>query len=387
MGVDFDIDSGQMVKIKLNSDTIFTGICMGNNRSGPTYGGVRKTSYNMEGLKTMLQKKAIAYLTFNTGTSISAAVKNTRIMDYTYGLTAGDIRVNDVFEEKQIIDGKNITELLDEWANIAAAHWFIDHDLKLNFYTTVSIASCSVTVDTDFGTFTDFRNVTIDESIAEYSNCVLLIGGENNGATNRIFRYNNDDFDEMMNRTGYSSPCYEVISDNSVVERAVRYMQLTSSISAIQVFHAAPALGVGSGDMIYNKTLKEYAFCTTVSVDTTTQTIFSITPSIPGMTTGDAIYMYPTLNKNVRTYVSKKCGYPPHTVKFDSFTNNFNVRTRLYVNIPDLMVQGYYNIIGVEVTDLGGDNWNFAVTAERKNYNDYSVFSDLGYRQYFKKKK
>lgn len=387
MGFDFDIDSGQMVRIKLNSDTIFTGICSGNARNGPLFSNQRRTNYQLEGLKTMMMKRAIAYATFNTGTYMSAAVKDVRIMDYTAGITAGDIRVSDTFEEKQIVDGKNIVELLDDWAGIAAAHWFIDHDLKLNFFTTVTPTSATVTIDSDFGTFTDFRNVSVEESISDYSNSVLFIGGEAFALTARLWRYNNEDYDEMLNRTGYNSPCFEVISDTAVVEYPRIKAQKTSSTSAIALSNSSYAYGVASGDQIYNKTRKAYSFVTTVSIDTSTQTIFSISPSIPSMAVGDSIVYYTTLNKNVKNIVAKKCGYPPHTLKFDTFTNNFNVRQRLYANIPDLAIQGYYNIIGVEITDLGGDNWNFSVTGERKNYTDYTVFSDLGYKQYFKKKK
>lgn len=135
MGFDFDIDSGQLVRVKLNNNTKFVGVCAGNSRNGPIYGNTRRTAYKCTGLKTILSKKQVS-ATFNTSTSIEYAVESSDIADFTSGITHGDIRTSDLFQEKYIIYGKSISNALDELASLVTAHWFIDNDLKLNFFTT-----------------------------------------------------------------------------------------------------------------------------------------------------------------------------------------------------------------------------------------------------------
>lgn len=384
--LDFKLHSGQMIKIKIDGTTRFLGIINGNERTKEADGSKILYNYKIAGIKTLLSNLNADVVFNKLDLMMSIAIDSSLVLDEC-GFEPGEVLSWGYLTEKYYSEGKSIKEVYDDMAALSGATWLPTPDFKINFEDQTTIFdNCSVTLDKDWGTFNDYRNFKIDEDYASYFNCVHLVGGEYKGVSQRVRLVHTASYFEMLNRTGYQSKIVEVVNDSSInYDPDTNILDIpTSEYFVFDTTGDLPDIDIG--DMVYNRTRNDRSIIKDITVYGGGEADFEIDPPISGQTWDDEMWYTPELNDIAKSILTKKCVYPPLSITFESFSDNFYPRMRMYVNQPDMECQGYFCINTVNIKDLGAGIFQYSVQAEKKLYSPWNIEPNSDYAKLFKLK-
>ena len=387
------IYSGQYVRISFVDEILFMGLIDGNDRSGD-YATDTKVIYQYTacGINAILNKKNSnkTYTAYTTPHAIALDIANKNV---SAGITDdGDIYEDNVhaFPTDVHTDGKTDGEVMDMISELTGYLWWIDTKLALHFQLDPvipgDIEEAPYDIDDDFGTFDDYRNLSINEDYTNYANWIFISGGQYKGVTIKTLRINNEDYDEFLNICGYSAGTVYALSDTNILSASDINVAEIADVDYIEDYTpGADPPDVDVGDVIYNATRKTLTFVSTGLVFLPTLTAFWVVPTVSGQTAGDKIWYNKGLNDTAKSLLQTKSSYPPIVANFHTFTAGFKPRQRLYINSPRLDVMAYFNIKKVEISEYEAGKFNFNIEAEKKDYSDFSNKTQRNYSEFFSK--
>jgi hypothetical protein len=353
------ITPGQYVKIELNNDLKFAGLVDNTDRSKDQT--VIKQNINCVGFNNIPSRRTIE---LNYSSDVTSSVVIDDMIEYLMqdGIESGAISTGIVFEDEWKNEVISISDVLDECSNRNGFQWFIDQDMKLQFYQDLTtISYCTNTIETG-GTFKDYRNVVIKESIDNYVNKVFVIGGnDDHGDTIWV---NNADLDEqnaMQLRCGGTGVYGNIISDGAIVGHD--YITIGAS-SPTYFTWTTNSLEIG--DWFWNITQDSKGYITATGSTTVACT------TISNQTIGDEIEVYNEAN-GVGRNTLKKQSIVPETIEFKSYNINFLPQTKLTVSISDLSCSGVYNIEEVNIIERQACYFETTVKATKKITTNFST--------------
>ena len=384
--LDFKIYSGQLIRISLNDIVHMIGVCDGNSRGRNENPGTKIWTYSVAGINSILTNKNIE-TTYAEGSTFADVVED--LTKPELGLTSGYVDSNSVLDSDLVSDGKTIAEILDTLAEADGRQWWVNNDMELNFAENPeTIEDAPYTLDKDFGSFTDYQNLDIEEDYTNYANWIRVSGGEHNGVTLRMVAINDEDYDEYLNICGYDSGTVYVVSDTNIILPPPD-INIADSGTTTEFINDNFAAGTSpaeleEGDAVYNYTQDTLTFCTTISSQTSNNVQFYVSPPVASQASRDRLWYMKDFNETAKRLLRTKSGYPPLIVNFDTNTIGFLPKQRLYINHPDLEVIAYFNIIKVDINEIEAGVFNFHVEAEKKDYAGFNTITHRSYAKFFK---
>jgi hypothetical protein len=294
------------------------------------------------------------------------------------GIRASIINDGEILQDDWIQDVVSISEVLDECASKSGFQWFIDNDALLHFYDEPTSVDDAVENIEDGGTFTDYRNIVVEDSIDNYINKLFIAGGRDTLYDNDII-IGSEDFDEslaMQDICAGTGVYGNVHRDAGLVESD--YFEAESGTTTTNIKITGHAQEVGY--MIWNATRSEYRQITAV-VDDDNFTVDAVT----GQTDGDDIALFAQANKLIANEFKVR-GQMPRTFSFETRELRFEPASKLLVDLALYGIdQEYYVIEDVEIVDNGGTlNHMFCrVTCRLRDNNKFSIKRMPNYLNYF----
>lgn len=391
MGIEYKINSGQLVRIKLNNTAIMIGVCC-NNYIRKDINKIECT-YTINSFKAALSK-ASQLVYANKGYDYEAIAAS--LLKPEMGLMLGYFNSDETVSEFFLNEGKTIAQTLDLYAKNAGISWWVDTNLNLNFCDNESsIPDAPFNLDQVFGTnFEDYRNVSVNEDYSQYYNSVESYGSEYEGTFLHGMRYDWENHLDLINICGYYAWANQMISDNNIFFEPDEHKADAGTLSdpapdyyiskVVDNYASAsdqPTIEIGDFIINRSKEFSNFGFITTISMNSTTSTRFTATFDCDE---SDYIWYNRQLNDVLKKEVNAKSAYPPALINFDTYTPGFLPRQRLYVNLPDNDAEGYFLLNQVQIKDLTCNKFEFTVFGEKKNYNNWISKSDKGYVSFFK---
>jgi len=272
----------------------------------------------------------------------------------------------------------SISDVLDQVAEKSGFQWFIDKDFTLNFYqnpTTVSTCTYSIS-DSTASTFSDFRNVTIEETLDNYNNKVFLAGGQDQNGNQVLI--SQQDTTSILEMQDYSagSGVYGVVDRNSQIQEA-SYEIAESGTSETAV--VIGTVSIVTGDMIYNVSRGFKA--NVIAVDGTTYTLDT---TITSQAEDDTIIVYDMANNVARNTLERQKEIPK-IITFDTFSLGFNPAEKLTVELSTLSVSSAeYVIDEVNISHFATDYFRSTVKAILRNSDTFNTQRNPSTVDYFR---
>lgn len=375
---DIDFKVGQYVRVKIDGELRFGGI-ISNFTHTKMQNSIDEHLFNVSctGFNTIPSRRTIN-INYAAETTSSAIVE-ALISSYLYqeGIIEGEITDGILIDEEWVGDVISVSDVLDEISSRNGFQWFINNNLELNFYKdATTVSDCTYTIESG-GTFTDYRDISVIESIESYVNKAYTIGGNDDHGD--VIWTMNGDLDEQNNmqiRCGGTGVYGTVHRDSEIVNH--EYKILEAGTSATQVNLTGHGLTVG--DYFWNITRGEYSrgYVTSVS-----STVSFICTSIANQTVGDEIETYKDANI-VGKEIIRKQGNIPQTVEFKSYHTEFYPQTKITISVSDMSLSGVYNISEVNISDRGSHYFETVVKAELRNEADFSTQKSPDYKDFFR---
>jgi hypothetical protein len=366
---------GQMIRV-YNSGTLkFTGIIASGNRRRESN---VKTIQNIScmSLNNAPQRRTIQ-IDYDADTTSSIIVSD--MIEYLVqeGITSGTIDDGIIFNEDWKNDCITIGEVLDQAAQKSGFQWFIDENFALQFYQDLTTISwCTYSIGT--ASFTDYRNITIEDSIDNYVNKVFTIGGEDaHGdkiivANGSVSAQNN--IQDIIAGSGVFG---NINSDGQITE----YNFITAGANTTETTVQLNSHGASVGDMLYNIT--QDASCwvkTVIGVDD-----LEIEPAISGQTETDEFEVWTYANIVGQNMLKKQCTIP-QTIEFTTYKgNDFIPQTKITVSISDMSVsEALYCIDEVSMKVETPTKVRSTVKCIKRNPDSFSTQKKPNYVDYYK---
>lgn len=369
MGINYSIDIGQMVRIKLEGLEIFTGIVVDKPRIKIDGGNTARYDYSCSSLKSLYGKNTDDEK-YDANEEMLNIFENHEVADIDV-----DQSIDDEINESYNTEGTTLYELYDSLSNQVGKTWLIeDFTLKLIDIPS-SIIDSDYNIDPLFTNFRDYRVVQISDDFDNFANNTFLFGAEYKGATLKYRYFDDQSYDDFISISGYQSGLVEVVSDTNIKRYSSKRIADAGTVEDFIYDNLNSPLGedVERGDMIYNKTLDEITFVSTITFQSTTSVRYYVSPPVTGQTQSDLIWYNWNMKNSAKQLLESKGGFPPLAANFESNTNGFNVRTRILINLPEMDCNRYFNISSVNISDLGAGIFNFQVTAESINYGRLNI--------------
>jgi hypothetical protein len=369
---------GMYVKIYLNSELKFTGVVNDTEtkRDQNTY----FQTVNCSSLNNVPTRRNIK-IEYSEGTTASSIVSD-MVEDYLSleGIEEGEISNGVNLQDEWKNELINISDVLDELSSRSGFQWFIDKDMKLNFYqeaTTVSVCTYSIKDNDVFGfnDFYDFRDFVVNETIENYVNKVFCLGA-NDDHGDLIYTINGDltKQNEMQYVCG-GTGVYGLVHRNSAMNGHDYYI-CEASTDTDTVYYTAHNMKVG--DYFWNVTRDAYSYVTIILSADHFQC-----EAISGQTAGDTLEVYREVN-DVGTNILKRQYTLPQKIQFKSHAIEFEPSTRLTVSIADMGLNAIYNIDEVLIKELSKTVFETTVNAVRRTNENFSTQKEPTYLDYFR---
>ena len=364
---------GQYVRIKLDDETRFMGVINDCSYYRDNESNQLTQQVSCINMNSIPARRTIG-VNYASNTSASEIVKD-MVDDYLLqeGIEQGEITDEVVFQDEWKNDVTNIAEVLDQCANRAGYQWFIDTDMKLNFYKNpTTVSECTYSLNT--ATFDDFRRITVNENIDNYSNKIFVVGG-NDDRGNLVFTINGDidKQNEMQLKTGGTGTWGVINRDSAIVGH--QYAFSGPGTSPTQVVWTAHSLQVG--DFFRNHTRGINSIVTEVSANSFT------CESVAGQTASDEVIRY-TESNNVGKNMLSRQSEIPNKITFHSYATEFNPGTKLTVDVNNMKLNGVYNIDEVNISEQGACVWNVDVVAVKRISSDFNTQKNLDFTDYWR---
>jgi hypothetical protein len=364
---------GQYVKIKLNDELRFTGIINDCSYYRDKESIQLKQQVSCVNLNNIPARRTIK-MNYSADTTASVVVRD-MVDDYLSqeGIEQGQIDDGVVFEEEWINDVTNIAEVLDECSNRSGFQWFIDNDMKLNFYKNpTTVSSCTYSLDTS--TFEDFRMINVNENIDNYTNKLFVVGG-NDDHGDLIYTINGD-IDKQNEIQNYcaGTGVYGVINRDSAIV-GHEYKLIESGSGPTTVIWTNHPMAVN--DFFWNVTRDIYSIVTEISTNSFT------CESVASQASGDTIEAYVEANTTGRNMLSRQSEIP-RKISFHSYATEFYPGTKLTVSVSNMSLSGVYCIDEVSISEKGACIWDVNINAVRRISTDFNTQKNLDYTDYFR---
>lgn len=366
---------GQLVRI-YNSGTLkFTGVITNTTRKRES--GV-KTVQNIScmGLNNIPQRRTVQ-VDYDADTTASIIVAD--MVEYLVqeGIVSGTINDGIVMADDWKSDCISIGEILDESAQKSGFQWFIDENFALQFYQEpTAIAECTYSIGT--ASFTDYRDITVVDTIDNYVNKIFVIGGEDSHG-DKIITINGSvtEQNNMQNIVAGSGVYGNIHSDGQITEYDFKTAGANTTETTVQL----TAHSASTGDYLYNITQDSHCWVKTVlGVDD-----LEIEPSISGQTETDEFEIW-TYSNIVGQNILKKQITIPQTIEFTTYSGNYFIpQTKITVSISDMSVsEALYCIEEVSMQVETPSKVRTKVKCVKRNPDEFSTQKSPNYVDFYK---
>ena len=297
-----------------------------------------------------------------------------------------DPTISDTIDEDLNTEGLTLYDLYENLARQVGKVWYIDDFTLKMIGEPASTDDAIYNIDPHFTSFSDYRNVQINDRFENYANGINIVGSEHLGATLKYLYFSNRDYDDFLSVSGYGGALVEVVSDTNIKRYPFQSTADTGTVEdEIVDTHSDEIEELETDDYIYNKTQDVGTFVSTITTFTTVTAQFNVLPTVSGQTSGDLIWYNPGMKESAKTMLDSKGDFPPLEAIFETNTLGFYPRNRMLINLPDLDCNRYFNITNVLVTDLGSGLWNFVVKCESIKYDKMNFKERENYLDYWRK--
>jgi hypothetical protein len=371
--------AGQILRVVNNNVKIFTGVIQiadavrrGNADSNGIYIDVVS-----DGFESVSQRRTVVveFIDTNAGNVVKAMVNNYLFQE---GITQGTIIDGaEIFEyPANRVEGKDIREIFNDMAELSGAVWYINPERELHFVQFETIIDSPQQI-IDEGTFKDFWNVRLNESLENYRNKQFVRGGVDDDG--EIIFVGSTNYEEVNRRqlVEGGTGVYGNILENPNIF-LTEYRECASGTNTTTII-TNTAHGLQKGDIIVNFTRNVKRQVITVT-NSTTFTVSAVTDQ----TVGDEIKFYPDANNIMRkllaTYGRER------KLSFTTSNLNFDVLQKLRVNLKQLAIKNEdYFIDEVEYFDVNGKTIHMNVRATLRDFDNISIQAVEGWEEYFRR--
>jgi hypothetical protein len=380
--IEHPLEEGQLVRITVDDEKVIEGPCV--DREPSRIGDYLKMEYKIASIKTLLYKYPLdeSYAIDSAFSDIIEDCCNDQA-----GIVPGNIDTSSVLSETLNTDAQSKGKILDTLAEADGLDWWINHDYTLDFGDNeASIEDAPHDLDSDFGTFSDYRNVTVSSDYDNYHNQVTIIGQDYDGVVLKAFASDRDSYDASFFIGGYDTAISQVLNDNSLFFKPIiKIAEPTTNEDYVYDEYTSNAPTVLVDDVFYNKTRKQFSLVSRVLANSSTVSIFYINPPITGQTAGDIIMYNREFSQVAQDRVRAHGGHPKQNISFMTYTAGFKVRQRIYFNDPKLGVMKIGAITGVTIYDRGAGKTEYEIMIESKTPAYFNVISNSNYVKFFRR--
>lgn len=383
MPLDYKIAPGQYVKIYLNSVLRFTGIVNDTSTKKAAEGIYTLfQEVNCGGLNTIPSRRTVQ-ANYAEGTTVSTIVTDiiTDILSQE-GITQGRIDNGSEVAPDAILlkedwkdDCISVSDILDECAAKSGYQWFIDKNFALQFYrdTTISTSTNNLV---DGGTFDDFRQVIVNETIDNYNNkCFVLGGNDDHGDQIFVIQGTLTQQNSQQLIAGGSGVYGYVHRDSVLTEHD--YIIAEAGTSATTIYRAPHPFS--TGDFFWNVTRDKYSIITNGTYDPD----YATCESVPSQASGDTIECYMWPNMVGRNIINKQ-SFMPTIVDFKSYNTEFEPSDKIQISLSDVSVSGYFSIDELNIREVQACVFEAQIKAIYRDSANFSTQKNASYVEFFR---
>jgi hypothetical protein len=377
MALDYKVYPGQYVKIDLNGVLRFAGVINGTS-SKKVQNGINTIFQDVEcvGFNNIPSRRTIK-IDYAADTTASVVIAD-MVDDFLVqdGVTSGTINTGIVFKDEWRDDVICIADVLDECAARSGYQWFIDKNMALQFYQDPTTVSTSTYNLIDGDSFTDYRDVTVNETIDNYVNKVFVLGGnDDHGDPIIAIRGDATAQNEMQSICAGTGVYGQVHRDPAIVGH--EYITAVSGTSPTTI--AVGGHPFATGDYFWNVTRNAYSIIT----DGTSDPDFAECESVASQASGDVIEVYGEANQIARNVIKKQATIPT-IVEFSSFNIDWEPGYKIQISLSDVSVSGYFNIDEVSITEDQATYFKSKVKCVKRNESNFSTQKNSSYVEFFR---
>jgi hypothetical protein len=271
----------------------------------------------------------------------------------------------------------SITDVCDRCSSESAFQWYVDDEGYTVFTRETPIVDAEHTLE-DGGTFTDYTNVKVSQTVDSYANKIFFTGGTDGlGNPVIIATQNNDAMNHLQYDIAGTGVFGSIIRDSSINDSEYHIAETNTSTTEIYITNH----GLEIGHIVWNLTRGAYSQVTNINTHH-----FTIYPSIASQVATDSIVLFPVASDIVRNAL-KKGSTTQKKITFDSGTCDWTPGKKLFVNIDSILEDSqYYLITGVDIYDpqLYSKQMRCHVEAILRDNADFSTQKGTVYLDFFK---
>lgn len=366
--------AGQYIRLNLNSQLYFTGVINSVVRKLPQDGITEKMFFDVSAtqLKIIPPRRTITvnYDIDTTCSTIVSDVVNNYLVDE--GFMAGTVNDGVKLAEQWLDDCISIGDILDQCANLSGYQWYVDENFDLQFMQDPTMVStCTYVISDLTNSFTDYRNVTVEETIDNYTNKVFIAGGnDQNGNLVLVGQQTTASILEMQDYSAGSGVWGKVERNSGMNKADYEVAEAGTTASTVVLGTATMAShSITVGHEIYNITQGIRSTVASVTV-----TSFELLTAIAGQTAGDTIVVYDDANSMAKN-ILKRQDQVPKVISFDTFTLGFRAGQKLQVALSSLSMSttASYVVDEVGIRHIGTDYFKSTIRAILRNESNFST--------------
>jgi hypothetical protein len=386
--INYPIEEGQMVRITVDNEIAIEGPCV--NREPARVGDYITMTYKIASIKSLFYKIPID-ARYAIDTDYSDIIED--CCHDEMGVIPGNIDTSNTLSEALNTDSQSKGQILDTLAGTDVKDWWVNYDdFTLDFsddFATTEDAPYEL--DTEFGTWSDYRDVVVTSNYDNYNNSVTIIGKDYDGVILRAFAQDKNDYDSAFAICGYDAALAEVVNDSNIFFKPLvkladdmgAYTTTPSRIVDYYDYDTGPSINID--DIVYNKTRDKYTFVSRVLANGYTFSIFDVNPAIPGQVDGDIIHYNYEFSAMAKDRARANGGHPKQNIKFTTSQAGFKIRQRLWFNDPKLGVSKLGAIVAVDIEDRGAGETEYTITVESKTKSYFNVIKNSeNYMKFFR---
>lgn len=315
--------------------------------------------------------------TLNMGDIVTDLVTNYLNQD---GIRIGTIENGVILQDDWVDDAISISEVLDECAARSGYQWYIDNDGLLTFNQDPVSIDDSLYDIVDGGAFTDFRKVSINDTIDGYSNKIFLTGGSDSSGDQVIISATNEDEQNARQDIQGGTGTYgSIIRDATVNDSFKATAGASTTTTNIHIVGHGQEVGwtvlnltrSSGSTLIYTRVLA------IINDDNFTCDL------VTGQTSGDTIVLFDGANVVIANSLKKESVLPSF-IQFETGTLGFLPNTKMLVNLAEFgIINKYYLIESVEYFDINGLNIHCRIKAVERRNSAFSTQRSTNYIDFF----
>lgn len=375
---DFFPTTGQKVRIKRDGNVVFRGFINTIKTTRPDMGRQDLFLDIQCSNLTQIAVRRTIRVEYAIGTAYSTVV-NDMLNGYLYqeGIKLGTVNTGASLDDDWVDDCISISDVLDKCASSSAYQWFVDDYGYLQFLRDIPIVNAEHAL-VDGNGFTDFNDVSIDETLDGYANKVFFTGGsDGSGNPVIISNTNSTEYNRRQLVEGGTGVYGSIIRDSSISDSEYHTAEAnTSSTSVVVTAH-----GQFLGWTIWNLTKNQYSTISNITGNDS----FDISPAITGQTQNDKIVFFPIASDIIKNAIQKQA-VPMKKFSFNSGTTDWTPGKRLNIKLDTMNIpNSYWLIERVNIYDPQQNNKQLRckVEATLRDSTEFKTSRNINYRDYF----